>query len=127
MFNDGVLPIEAWDMVKNVRNMDYSKKSQTCGQLHKSNFCSTSQISLILEYCSRGNLRAYLIDHESEFMSSLKYYKDNDFVEPLKISEVEDTSNDVFLLHRWSYQVNFVAFYNNLDVKIFGPCVSERH
>ena len=88
---------------------------------------STSQISLILEYCARGNLRAYLIDHESEFMRSLKYYKENDFVEPLKISEVEDTSNDVFLLHRWSYQVNFGAFYNNLDVKfLFGPYVYEQ-
>ena len=56
-------------------------------------------------------------------MSSLKYYKENDFVEPLKISEVEDTSNDVFLLHRWSYQVNFGAFYNNLDVNIWALCI----
>ena len=84
---------------------------------------STSQISLILEYCARGNLRAYLIDHESEFMSSLKYYKENDFIEPLKISDVEDTPNDVFLLHRWSYQVNCVAFDNNRDVNIWALCI----
>ena len=75
-------------------------------------------MSLILEYCSRGNLRAYLIAHESEFLSSLKYYKENDCVEPLKISEVEDTSNDVFLLYRWSYQVDFNAFYKNRTFQV---------
>ena len=34
MFNDGISPVKVWDMVKKVRNMDYSKKSQTCEKLH---------------------------------------------------------------------------------------------
>ena len=44
MFNDGILPLEAWDMVKKVRNTDYSQKSQTCGQLHLTNFFPHHQI-----------------------------------------------------------------------------------
>ena len=77
--------------------------------IQESNFLFNLQISLILEYCSKGNLRAYLVDHESEFMNSLKYFKENDCVEPLQNSEIGNASNDVFLLHRWSYQVNLIS------------------
>ena len=80
-----------------------------------------------MEYCSRGNLRAYLIDHESEFMSSLKYYKENDCVEPLQNSEIGNASNDVFLLHRWSYQVNLISqgmLSKTKNIIIFGRCIS---
>ena len=64
MLNDGLLSIEAWDMVKNVRNMDYSKKSQTCGQLHKSNFFPLNQIKSNFDKMTTAN-----ISYETRYVS----------------------------------------------------------
>lgn len=44
MLNDGFLPIKVWEMVKDVRNMDYSNLSQTCGKLYQNNFFPPHQL-----------------------------------------------------------------------------------
>ena len=43
----------------------------------------------MLEYCSQGNLRSYLIDHEQDFKKSLKYVAEKGFLAPRKKDERE--------------------------------------
>ena len=58
----------------------------------------------MLEYCPKGNLRSYLIDHEKEFKISLKNYHDKGSIfEP---KNFEDTIvHDIKLLCFWACQV----------------------
>ena len=65
----------------------------------------TLQCSLLLEYCSKLNLRSYLIDHETEFKKSLEYFENNRCLDPLATPHGGVTANDLIWLYRWTYQV----------------------
>ena len=75
-------------------------------------FLSKCKCSLILEYCSKGNMRSYLIDHENDFKKSLE-----EFSRPQTRNSIFKTpsgsggpSHDVSLLYRWTYQVICMRF-----------------
>ena len=60
------------------------------------------QFALMLEYCPNGNLRSYLIDHETEFRRSLKHYTD---MGNLEADTAEGTIQDAKQLCVWACQV----------------------
>ena len=58
----------------------------------------------MLEYCLKGNLRSYLIDHEKEFKVSLKNYHDKGSI--AESNNLEETIvHDIKLLCLWACQV----------------------
>ena len=64
----------------------------------------------MLEYCPKGNLRSYLIDHEKEFKGSLKSYHDKgSIVEPKNLEETLE--HDIKLLCFWACQVQKDRLY----------------
>ena len=58
-------------------------------------------MSLILEYCSQGNLRDYLHKHFDEFNNQILNCQKGDNANLLK----DTTHHNLSLLLRWSYQV----------------------
>ena len=64
------------------------------------------QCSLILEHCSKGDLRSYLISHKAEFVSSLEYYENNKNLDPIFEASDDKIVHDMRLLYRWIYQAN---------------------
>ena len=76
------------------------------------------QCSLILEYCAKGNLRSFLIDHRQEFEKSLEYYEKNNFLELLLSFQTSGVSHDVSLLYRWLYQVIFILFSSVIEYQL---------
>ena len=64
-----------------------------------------SQVLLILEYCSGGELRSYLIKHQSEFKQSLNDFHDSGKLDHNLILPQDMHPNDIILLYRWTYQV----------------------
>ena len=72
------------------------------------------QCSLILEYCSKGDLRSYLINHEKEFNKSLEFYQMNKCLATVE-KDVSDTkSHNVALLCQWVYQVTYIFEHNQI-------------
>lgn len=65
------------------------------------------QFSLMLEYCPKGDLRSYLIDHEKEFKTSLKYYHEHGCMTESSILN-ESIAHDIRLLCVWACQVDFL-------------------
>ena len=63
------------------------------------------QFSLLLEYCSKGNLRSYLIDHQVEFRSTLTFYMNNHAIE-MAPNHASTPHHDITLLYAWCHQVN---------------------
>ena len=58
-------------------------------------------MSLILEFCSHGNLREYLHEHSNDFMQNMFSCQSNlNVIEPKRINH-----HSLSLLLRWSYQV----------------------
>ena len=70
------------------------------------------QFSLMLEYCPKGDLRSYLIDHEKEFKTSLKYYHEHGCMTEPSISTVA-IAHDIRLLCLWACQVEFLVYRTN--------------
>ena len=67
------------------------------------------QFSLLLEYCSRGTLRSYLIDHQFEFGNALQHYDMYgrlDYPRPTESRNRSGIPHDVKMLYRWSYQAS---------------------
>ena len=62
-------------------------------------------MSLILEYCSKGDMRSYLIHHRKEFQKSLSNFDNNGTLEYIPVSTPTAIHHDVRLLYRWTYQV----------------------
>ena len=62
------------------------------------------QFALMLEYCSKGNLRSYLIDHEEDFKKSLKYVTEKGYLEPFTKHEIQHNVKQLCL---WACQVIF--------------------
>ena len=75
----------------------------------------------MLEYCPKGNLRSYLIDHEKEFKTSLKYYHEKGCtVESIDPEEI--VVHDVRLLCIWACQVDYCFLYyhqSGLSIETF--------
>ena len=64
------------------------------------------QVSLLLEYCSNGDLKSYLIQNREEIENALMDFKDHGF-EP-SFSRGDSASNnilDIKMILRWVYQV----------------------
>ena len=61
----------------------------------------------MLEYCAKGNLRSYLIDHEEDFKKSLKYVTEKGHLELLRKDEIEHNVKQLCL---WACQVIFWPF-----------------
>ena len=59
------------------------------------------QVSLILELCSLGNLRDFLVDHQREFIAA--WGKDNAAI--LQFSKSKGSKFGQHSLFLWSYQV----------------------
>lgn len=62
----------------------------------------TFQVSLILELCSLGNLRDFLVDHQKEFIEA--WGKDNAAI--LQFSKSKGSKFGQHSLFLWSYQVS---------------------
>ena len=60
------------------------------------------QVALLLEYCSKGDLKSYLIHHREEIEKELIHFSNSGFTPSTTSSRV---TFDVKLLHRWVYQV----------------------
>jgi hypothetical protein len=64
------------------------------------------QFTLLLEYCSNGDLRSYLITNREEFERSLKHYTEKGRIDHCTSSDKAGTSLDIMVLCRWAYQVS---------------------
>ena len=72
-------------------------------------FISYFQFSLLLEYCSRGTLRSYLIDHQFEFGKALEHYDMYgrlDYPNPSESKKRSGIPHNIKMLYRWSYQAS---------------------
>ena len=73
----------------------------------------------MFEYCSKGDLRQYLIKNRRGFETSLKDYKDTGVV---KINEQYDTDgapSNVIKLYQWAFQVKYLKqTYKYLEYSI---------
>ena len=63
------------------------------------------QVSLLLEYCCKGELRSFLIRHRLEIEKSLTLYINSGFFESTKSKSARNVILDVKILYRWVYQV----------------------
>ena len=73
------------------------------------------QFSLMLEFCPKGNLRSYLIDHDKEFKRSLKYYHDKGYITEEK--QLKDTViHDIKMLCFWACQVGYENLWKNVHL-----------
>ena len=63
------------------------------------------QISLLLEYCCKGDLRSFLIRHRLEIEKSLTLYMNSGFFESTKSKSARNVILDVKILYRLVYQV----------------------
>ena len=88
------------------------------------------QFCLLLEYCSAGNLRSYLIDHQREFRQSLDYY---DMYGHMDTSQISSTPNvvgiphDIRLLYRWAHQARRTGIsleYSFISYRVFPRYIS---
>ena len=61
----------------------------------------------MLEYCPKGDLRSYLIEHEKEFRRSLKFYHENGCMVDLSPNSGDVIRHDVRLLCIWACQVKY--------------------
>ena len=63
------------------------------------------QVSLLLEYCSKGDLKSFLVDHRKEFNDSLNDFQktgvSNKSIPKSSVNQVLD----IKILHRWAFQV----------------------
>ena len=64
------------------------------------------KVSLILEYCAFGNLKAYLDDYEESFRQNLEW-KDSEGSSPSHFDndDYKNKKHNVKLMLFWSYQV----------------------
>ena len=63
------------------------------------------QVSLLLEYCSKGNLKSFLVENRKQFSESLENFSKIGMASlevPLK---VEYPSVDIHFLYFWTFQV----------------------
>lgn len=63
------------------------------------------QFSLLLEYCSRGELRQYLVKHRVEFEISFKEYNETGKTKQFASIDVTGAPSDMILLYIWGFQV----------------------
>ena len=63
------------------------------------------QIELILEFCSKGDLRSYLANHRFEFKKALQCYCQTGVIEASVVTNTQEIPHDIRLLYRWTYQV----------------------
>ena len=64
-------------------------------------------MSLLLEYCSKGNLRKYLINNRTGFENSLDDYNDTGRVENIGPSDIDGLRSSITILYKWAFQVNY--------------------
>ena len=68
----------------------------------------------MLEYCPKGDLRSYIIDHETDFKRSLKHYHENGFIPDRLQNSGEVISHDVRLFCVWACQVDHMLKIQSL-------------
>ena len=71
----------------------------------------------MLEYCPKGDLRSYIIDHETDFKRSLKYYHENGFIPDRLQNSGEVIHHDVRLFCVWACQVDYILKMANSVIK----------
>ena len=64
-------------------------------------------MSLLLEYCSKGNLRKYLINNRTGFEKSLNDYNDTGRVENIGPSDIDGLRSNIVLLYKWAFEVYY--------------------
>ena len=72
-----------------------------------------TKVALILEYCSRGDLRTYLIKNRHDFEKSLNGVHLHKIVDT-KLLAWNRCIHDVNVLYRWTYQV---SHYSNPEFR----------
>ena len=68
-------------------------------------FVSTFQIALLLEYCSRGDLKSLLSDHRKEFQNCLSHFYKTGELELVNALKLGGLRVDIKLFFQWSLQV----------------------
>ena len=87
-------------VIQNVhRKMNVSNKNNIIDFI--SLFSILKKVALILEYCSKGDMKSYLIKNRQDFEQSL----DNVYHNKRAESHPLTPFHDVALLYRWTYQV----------------------
>ena len=61
----------------------------------------------MLEYCSKGDLRQYLIKNRRGFETSLKDYKDTGLVKITELCDTDGPPSNVIKLYQWAFQVKY--------------------
>ena len=67
------------------------------------------QISLLLEFCSKGDINSYLCQYRQEFRHSLSVFDERKIISELTTSSKGAVPHDIRLLYRWTYQVSFIS------------------
>ena len=62
----------------------------------------------MLEYCSKGDLRHYLIKNRRGFETSLKDYKDTGLVNITEQYDTDGSPSNVIKLYQWAFQVKYL-------------------
>ena len=84
-----------------------------------------TKIALILEYCSRGDLRSYLIKNRHDLENSLNgvyLHKMGD----TKSSKSDSFIHDVNVLYRWTYQVRHYSYREFRKPEFLWRCLLHR-
>ena len=63
------------------------------------------QVSLLLEYCSKGDLKSFLVDHRKEFHDSLNEFYKTGFTNKSIPKSSANQILDIRILLRWVFQV----------------------
>ena len=64
-----------------------------------------TQVSLLLEYCSKGDLKSFLVDHRKEFYDSLNEFHNAETLNQKSSKSSGNPILDIKILHRWIFQV----------------------
>ena len=69
------------------------------------------QVSLLLEYCSKGDLKSFLVEHREEFQDALTEYHNTGFCNDNISKNSADPVLDVKILYQWGFQVRKCEYY----------------
>ena len=70
-----------------------------------------------MEYCSKGDLKSFLTEHQKEFNDSLKNFNKMGLVYKDKSRTSAYPNLDMEILHRWIFQVDFnIRAHKNLSI-----------
>ena len=75
--------------------------------------CFRFQVSLLLEYCSKGDLNSFLNKHRTEFEDSLMHFQYTGGIKLGLSTNSTSTPSDIRLLYRWMFQVIHIGRSHN--------------